>query len=69
MSASWAVVLRPPLSLTNYSIAMLPRSLEPIFEKPLKLSVVFAIDTSEYLHVLQREFERSGFEPKVPGRV
>ena len=69
MSASWVVILGVPFLLTNYPIAVLPRSLKPILEQPLKLSKVFAIDTSEHLHILKREFKRSGFETKVPWRV
>jgi len=55
--------------LTNYSITVFPRGLEPILEQPLEFSIMLAVDTSEYLHILQREFERSGFESKVSGGV
>ena len=48
---------------------MLPRSLKPILEQFLELSIVLAINTSEHLHILQREFERSGLESKIPRRV
>ena len=64
-----AVALGGHFPLTDYPITVLPRSLEPILEQPLKLSKVFAINTSEHLYVLQWEFKRSGFESKVPGRV
>jgi len=53
----------------NYSITVLSRGLEPILEQPLELSIMLAVDTSEYLHILQGEFERSGFESKVSGGV
>ena len=48
---------------------MFPRSLEPILEQLLELSIMLAVDTSEYLHIFQRQFKRSRFEPKVPRRV
>jgi hypothetical protein len=56
-------------SLTDYSVAVLPRGLEPILEQPLKLSKMLAINASKHFHVLQWQLERSGFESKVSGRV
>lgn len=57
----------PPL--TNYSITMLPRSFKPILEQFLELSILLAVNPSEYFDVLEREFKRSGLESKVAGRV
>jgi len=69
MSVGREVTLGENLLLTDYPITMLPCSLEPILEQPPELSIMITIHTSEYLHILQWEFKRGGFESNIPGGV